>query len=98
MYGTYFTGPVNGRGRGGRGGTRNRTFENKAAPRDNFPRSIDTWTNSTAERADPSPGNESTMTVGNWSDFKTEDWSDEIDDWNENVIGYLIKIILWIYL
>ncbi|KAG1668549.1 Protein lingerer [Nymphon striatum] len=52
-----------GRGRGGRGGPRSRTFENKAAVRDGFPRSIDTWTNSTAEQADTTGSNDATLTL-----------------------------------
>lgn len=69
-------GPRRGRGRGGR----SRTFQNRGLPNDGFPESIDTWTNSTAEKA----STDTTMNVGNWSDIAVpEEWSEE--DWAENL-------------
>ncbi|XP_074597168.1 uncharacterized protein LOC141852170 isoform X2 [Brevipalpus obovatus] len=93
--------PVRG-GFSNRGGGRNtRMFQNKGyrnniAPVSNnstsvndFPNSIDTWTNSTAEQVGKRPSGPgadgNTITVGNWSDFvSTEDWSEE--DWDSNLM------------
>ncbi|XP_035220242.1 protein lingerer-like isoform X2 [Stegodyphus dumicola] len=74
-------GPRRGRGRGGR----SRTFQNRGLQNnDGFPESIDTWTNSTAEKVNMSNTADATMTVGNWSDVAvTEEWSEE--DWTENL-------------
>lgn len=73
-------GPRRSRGRGGR----SRTFQNRGLQNDGFPESIDTWTNSTAEKADIGGSGDGTLTVGNWSDIAvTEEWSEE--DWNEAV-------------
>uniref|UniRef100_T1JFU6 UBA domain-containing protein n=1 Tax=Strigamia maritima TaxID=126957 RepID=T1JFU6_STRMM len=49
-----------------------------------FPRSIDTWTNSTAEQVEAG-GGDTTMSVGNWGDTfpPTEDWDN--DDWTGNL-------------
>lgn len=53
-----------GRGRG-RGGGRSRTFQNRGLQNnDGFPESIDTWTNSTAEKVNMANTGDSTMTVG----------------------------------
>lgn len=64
-----------------------RTFssQQKAVPpapaADDFPNSIDTWTNTTADpNARPAPAPITSMTVGNWSDVVSganEDWSEE---------------------
>ena len=64
-----------------------RTFSNQqklvppAAAADDFPNSIDTWSNTTADpNARPAPAPITSMTVGNWSDVVSganEDWSEE---------------------
>ncbi|XP_015788121.1 ubiquitin-associated protein 2 [Tetranychus urticae] len=81
--------------RGTGGGRGARLFQNKGYRNtnntgnnnnDGFPNSIDTWTNSTADQASTITNNEcTTMHVGNWSDFATnEDWSEE--DWDSSLM------------
>lgn len=76
------SGGRSGRGQQGRGP---RTFQNRGLQNnDGFPNSIDTWTNSTADR--PATNTDyNTMTVGNWSDIAAneDNWSEE--EWDSNV-------------
>ncbi|GAB6019912.1 hypothetical protein CHUAL_001444 [Chamberlinius hualienensis] len=67
-------GPGRGRGRGGRV----RTFQSRGSSHLDFPRSIDTWTNASA---DEGTREEDRLRVGNWSDGfpAAEEWDNE--DW-----------------
>jgi len=60
----------------------------KTTETDDFPNSIDTWSNTTADpNARPAPVPITSMTVGNWSDVVSgtnEDWSEE--DYESNLM------------